>query len=133
MIQSFKDFLKKEKITEEETTKKLMLFEHNIYRRIDGTKNSYRQDTGNTNSMTLTHSHVYAKQNGKGKELYSVNIDGTGHDGNKGKEIPKNHADFFRNKGYEIKPDNILESLILESISNNDYQILILEERENKR
>ena len=123
----FKDFLNEQKVVEQ-----LNLFEHTIYKQIDGTRNSYRQDTGNTNNMTLTHSHVYAKPNGNGKELYSVNIDGTGHDGNRGKEIPKNHADFFRTKGYSINSDNILESLILENISVSEFEIIILEERENK-
>lgn len=124
----FIDFLQ-----EKQTLEQLMLFEHIIYKPIDGTKNSYRQDTGNTNNMTLTHSHVYAKLNGKGKELYSVNINGSGHDGYSGTEISPKHADFFRSKGYEIKPDNILESLMLESINSNDYQIFILEEKEITR
>lgn len=125
MIPSFKDFLKDKQIVEQ-----LMLFEHTIYKQIEGTRNSYRQDTGNKNNMTLTHSHVYAKPNGEGKKLYSVNIDGTGHDGNRSRSISKNHADFFRSKGYEIKPDNILECVILENINTNDYEILILEENE---
>ncbi|MDD5157871.1 hypothetical protein [Sulfurimonas sp.] len=125
MIPSFKDFLKEKQIVE-----KIMLFEHIVYKQIDGTKNSYRQDTGNTNNMTITHSHVYAKPNGNGKELYSVNIDGSTHDGYSGTEVPKKHADFFRTKGYEIKHDNILECLFLESLNKNDYEIIILEESE---
>ena len=127
MIPSFKDFLKEKQIVEE-----LMLFEHIIYKQIDGTRNSYRQDTGNTNNMTITHSHVYAKLNGSGKELYSVNIDGTGHDGYRGTEIPSKHADFFRSKGYEIKADNILECLFLESLNKDDYEIIIIKESETK-
>lgn len=120
----FKDFL-----NEKELVAQVMLFEHKIYKQINGTRNSYRQDTGNTNNMTLTHSHVYAKPNGNGKELYSANIDGTGHDGYRGTEIPKKHADFFRSKGYLIKDDNILENLILSNLHKDDYEIIILNER----
>lgn len=125
MIPSFKDFLNEKQIVE-----RIMLFEHTIYKQIDKSKNSYRQDTGNTNNVTLTHSHVYAKLNGNGKELYSVNINGSGHDGYSGTEIPKKHADFFRSKGYEIKPNNILEHLLLENINMNNYEIIILAESE---
>ena len=62
--------------------------------------------------MTIKHSHVYAKLKGSGKEIYSVNIDGSGHDGSRGIKIPDSHAEFFRRKGYRIPNDNILEGII---------------------
>jgi len=121
MIPSFKEFL-----NEKEITNKILLFEHIVYKNIPNTKNSYRQDTGNTNNMTLTHSHIFAKRNGQGKELYSVNIDGSGHDGSSGIEISTKQADFFRNKGYDIKTSNILESLNLNSLNYEEYELIII-------
>jgi hypothetical protein len=121
---SFKEFL-----AEIEKNKELInLFEHQTYKNIPGTKNSYREDPGNTNTMTSKHSHVYAKPTGRGNEIYSVNIDGSGHDGSSGKEIPSSHAEFFRNKGYSIPDDNILESLILSESIADEYELLIFED-----
>ncbi len=120
---SFKEFL-----NETNASKFIELFEHQIYKNIPGTKNSYRVDPANTNTMTSKHSHAYAKPNGKGSQLYSVNIDGTGHDGSSGKEIPGAHADFFRSKGYSIPDNNILENLILSESIADEYELLILED-----
>lgn len=78
--------------------------------------------------MTSKHSHVYAKQKGTGSQLYSVNIDGSGHDGSSGKEVPGAHADFFRGKGYNIPDNNILESLILTETVADEYELFIFEE-----
>ncbi len=86
------------------------LLEHQTYKKISGTNQSYREDSANTNSKTQQHVHVYAKLKGQGNQLYSVNMDGTGHDGNHGKKIPKKHADYFREKGYNIDQNNILEN-----------------------
>jgi len=108
-------------------TEQVHLFEHEVYTRIPGTKNSLRSDHGNTNTMTLDHSHVYAKLKGKGEELYAVNLDGSGHDGSSNIKIPELHADYLRKKGYKIKDDNILESLNYESISPNEYSLIIME------
>ncbi len=49
-------------------------FEHEVYKRIPGKKASYREDSAHTN-RSMKHCHVYAKPKGKGKEIYSVNID----------------------------------------------------------
>ena len=78
------------------------LFEHETYKLIPGTNNSYRTDAGNTNTQTIKHSHVFAKPKGSGSELFSVNIDGSGHDGSSGTEISSSHANYFRSIGYEI-------------------------------
>lgn len=116
---NFKQFIEK-KQTEKDDEQVINIFElsvshgglleHQTYKPILGTKQSYREDSANTNSKAQQHVHVYAKLKGRGKELYSVNIDGTGHDGNHGKEISSTHADFFRGKGYMIRANNIVEN-----------------------
>lgn len=103
------------------------LSEHNVYKKFPGKKASYREDHGNTNKLTIKHAHAYAKPKGKGKELYSVNMDGSGHDGYSGTEIPKDHADFFRSKGYQIDQTNILESITYSDLSENQYTLWIFE------
>jgi hypothetical protein len=105
----------------------IKLFEHKVYKLIPGTKNSYREDSGNTNTRTLQHSHTYAKPKGKGSQLYAVNIDGSGHDGSSGIEIPSSHADYFRSIGYRIASTNILESLFIEDINKDDFELILLE------
>ena len=108
-------------------SKRIEIFEHETYKRIPGTKNSYRTDSGNTNTKTIKHSHIYAKLKGGGSELYSVNIDGSGHDGSRGTELPQSHADHFRELGYSINPNNILESIDFEKISRNTYSLIFFE------
>jgi len=123
-MKSFKEYLAM--ITKSKTRNLFNLFEHQTYRRIPGTHNLYREDSGNTNTMTSKHSHVYAKSGNS--QIYSVNIDGSGHDGYSGTEIPKAHADFFRSKGYNISADNILESLELSGSMAKKYELVILED-----
>lgn len=117
--------------TEEQRLKKILeemlLFEHHTYKRIPGTRSSYREDPPHTN-ISLRHSHSYADVDGKGKQLYSVNIDGSGHDGNSGAEIPAAHADFFRNKGYKIPTSNVLESILPNVLLKDESQVFILED-----
>ena len=105
----------------------VQLFEHKIYKLIPGTTNSYRPDSGNTNTMVLNHSHVYAKPKGKGGQLYALNIDGSGHDCSTNIKIPASHANHFRDHGYNIKNNNILEGIDLEDISLNEYSLIIIE------
>jgi len=104
------------------------LYEHETYKRIPGTSNSYRQDPANTNTQTQRHAHVYAKLKGGGKELYSVNLSGSGHDGSSGIPIPTTHADYFRSIGYAIGPDNILESLNPEQLTQQGHELILLED-----
>lgn len=103
------------------------LLEYEEYKNIPGTNNSYRQDSGNTNTKTQKHVHVYAKQKGNGKEIYSVNVDGSGHDGYRGTKIPDSHADYFKKKGFNIKPDNILEWITPDTISSFSFYIVLEE------
>lgn len=87
------------------------VLEHLQYKNIPGTTNSYRIDAANTNTVTQRHAHVYAKANGGGKQLYSVNVDGTGHDGSSGITIPKEHGHYFKKSGFDIPSSLVLESL----------------------
>jgi len=102
--------------------------EHFTYKSIPGTQNSFRIDAQNTTTKTLKHAHVYAKPNGGGKQLYSVNIDGTGHDGSSGVVIPVKHADHLRGLGFVIPSNLTLESLDFAQLNPEDYEICILTE-----
>ena len=77
-MKSLKQFLA-ETDAKNKTLQAIELFEHETYKLIPGSKNSCRTDARNSNTKTLKHSHVYAKPKGRSKELYSVNIDGSGH------------------------------------------------------
>lgn len=126
-MKTFKQFLAASAQEDSGATQLVQLFEHEVYKLIPGTKNSYRTDSGNANIKTIRHSHVYAKPKGGGSELYSVSINGSGHDGSSGKAIPSAHADYFRSLGYEINSNNILESLELGKIDESSYTLLLLE------
>ena len=122
---SFKEFYYRRLLCESADR---LLLEFEVYRPIPGTKNSYRQDSANTNTLTQQHSHVFAKPRGGGKQLYAVNFDGSGHDGSSGTRISDVHADYFRSQGYSIPTDNILESLAATDIESHDYSLLILDD-----
>lgn len=124
----FKKFLKESDDKDQALRGCVGLFEHVLYKRIPGTSSSYRQDAGNTNTMTARHSHVYGKLNGKGAQLYAVNRDGSGHDGSSGLTIPATHADHFRSLGYAIPDTNILEWVDFDAIDAGHYSLLIVEE-----
>lgn len=124
---TFKQFLAENK-RDEAISQLTILFEYGYYKRVPGTENSYRQDSENTSTRVQRHSHVYAKLNGKGKKLYSVNVSGSGHDGSSGIEISAPHADFFRKKGYGIKSDNFLEKLSLEQLQKEAHLLILFEE-----
>lgn len=108
-------------------TKLSIALEHQTYKLIPGTRNSYRVDPQNTNTTTQRHVHVYAKPNGAGNQLYSVNLDGSGHDGSSGTLIPVGHAEYFRSIGFTI-PDNLaLESIDIDGLDPEIFEICILE------
>ncbi|CAE6837409.1 hypothetical protein [Paraburkholderia aspalathi] len=105
-----------------------LALEHQTYKNILGTQNSYRQDPANTNTHTQKHAHVYARPNGNGKQLYSINVDGSGHDGSSGTVIPLRHAEFFRSLGYTVPLNLALESLDFSELASGQYEICILNE-----
>lgn len=134
-MNSFEDFLKnkrdkqavkklKEAEAQKELERHLLLFEYEIYKSIPGTESSYREDKANTNTRTPKHVHVYAKPKGSGRELYSASVNGRGHDGSRGIEIPARHGDYFRSLGYEIPLTNILECEDLAGISADEYILI---------
>jgi hypothetical protein len=112
---------------EKEIIEQVQLFEHEVYKLIPDTKNSYREDSGNTTTKTIKHSNIYARPKGGGNQLYAVNTDGTGHDGSSGIEIPSSHANYFRSKGYKINTDNLLENFYIGDIKNEDFDLILLE------
>ena len=128
-MKRFKDFLRETKLNEvreQKLTELSLALEHQTYKKIPGTRNSLRIDPQNTSTLTQRHAHVYAKPNGGGKQLYSVNLDGSGHDGSSGTVIPASHAEHLRGLGFVI-PDNLtLESLDIDSLSPELYEICIL-------
>ncbi|MDV6344064.1 hypothetical protein [Nitrosomonas sp. Is37] len=128
-MKRFKDFLREKRDEREKKLCELFLaLEHHTYKNIPNTRNSLRVDSQNTNTLTQRHAHVYAKPNGGGKQLYSVNLDGSGHDGSSGAVIPANHAEYLRGLGFTI-PDNLtLESLDIDSLSPELYEICILDD-----
>jgi hypothetical protein len=118
-----------EKKERESRIKQLSLaLEHLTYKNIPDTNNSYRQDAANTNTKTEKHVHVYAKHDGKGKELYSVCLSGKGHDGSSGVVISQKHADYFRSCGYQVPQNLTLESIDFSEINEFEYKICILED-----
>jgi hypothetical protein len=102
------------------------LDEHKLYQNFPGEKTSFRIDPGNTSTVTQRHAHIFAKPEGKGKQLYSVNIDGTGHDGSSGTTISSSHASFLREKGFVVPTTNILEQLDPPSLEGSGYSLILL-------
>lgn len=79
-----------------------LLIQAYVIKTIPGTKGRTFQihlPFGEQRPGNQKHIHVYAKN---GTELYSLNIDGTAHDGYHGVQIPDVEADYFRSKGFEI-------------------------------
>lgn len=104
---TFKEFINEIEVVKVDLRDELLL-EHDKYQKIPKTQRTYRIDKANTSSLTQDHAHVYASKN---KQIYAVNIDGSGHDGNHGYEIPKRDAEYFRTIGFDIAQTNILENL----------------------
>jgi hypothetical protein len=61
----------------------------------------YRKDSPH-GGQGLNHYHVFKGKNGP--ELFSVNMDGTGHDGSSGAKVGKKPATYLRNQGVNISP-----------------------------
>ena len=96
------------------------------YQNIPKTQMSARFDSGNTNTLTQDHAHIFARPNGQGKELYSVNRSGTGHDGSSGQAISPKVASFLRAQGYRIPDNLVLESLELSAVLEDRYVLIVL-------
>jgi len=103
--------------------------ESNDYQRIPKTQMSARFDKGDTNKSTKDHAHIFAKQNGQGKQLLAINIDGTGHDGSSGKTIPKKVGDFLKTNGYIVPLNYVVESISISEALEDTFIILIVFEQ----
>ena len=96
------------------------------YQKVPGTQMSARFDSGNTNTLTQDHAHIFARPNGQGKELYSVNKSGTGHDGSSGQAIFPKVASFLKTHGYRIPENLVLENLDLSAALEDMYVLIVL-------
>lgn len=94
---------------------KQILLEFAQYKPIPGTKKSYRIDKQSTFTHVQKHAHVFEKPNGEGKELYAVNMDGSGHDGSKYPMTP-HEINFFKDLGFNIPDDGLIESVSFDSL-----------------
>lgn len=92
-----------------------LLVEHKLYKKIPRTNRFFRYDTGNSNTATDDHIHVY---DGKNSQLYAINRPGTSHDGSKA-VLGKKEIMFLRGMGFTVPDDGILEWIILDE--NKDY------------
>ncbi len=98
------------------------------YQRVPKTQMSVRFDNGNTNTKTRDHAHVFARLDGQGKQLFAVNIDGSGHDGSSGTPIPRKVGDFLKTKGYAIPVSFVVESMSLADALEDRFIIFIIYE-----
>lgn len=73
-----------------------------------------RYDSGNSNTSTQDHLHLFSKN---GKELYSINRNGTKHDGSKAK-LSSKEIDFLTKQGFNVPDDGLLESISIDSAKN---------------
>ena len=104
---------------------KQILLEYQEYKPITGTRKSYRIDKASSFTQVQKHAHVFAKPNGEGKELYAVNLDGTGHDGSKYQMEPY-EIKFFKDLGFKIPDNGLIECrTFLLSTSKDELFILL--------
>jgi hypothetical protein len=97
-----------------------LILEWEQYKKIPKTNLTYRYDTGNTNTKTKDHIHVFANNN----QLYAINIDGTAHDGSSAK-LGSKEIKFLKSIGFTPPQDGILEWITLDT--NKSYTALNLE------
>jgi hypothetical protein len=72
---------------------KSILREHELYKSIPKSTFNFRIDKAYPQFNIQRHIHIYDK---KGNEIYSVNFDGTGHDGYHNELLSNTIADFFK-------------------------------------
>ena len=129
-MKSFKDFLCG-RLAEQKA--KQLLAEWSCFSLIPGTKNSYTEHPASTSTLTQKHAHVYAKPQGGGKQLYAVNLDGSGHDGSEGSRISEKHAAYFRDLGYKVPENNILETVSLDVLNSSQFALIFTFTGEQER
>lgn len=90
-----------------------MLLEHNIYQRFGDTKSYYRLDKANNAPGQQRHIHVF--QDDKGRiQLFSINFDGTKHDGSK-RQLTSKEQSALTALGIPVPPNGLLECEVISS------------------
>jgi len=87
-----------------------LILEWEQYKNIPKTNFNYRYDTGNTNTKTSDHIHVFSKNN----QIYAINIDGTPHDGSKAR-LGSKEVKFLKSIGFTPPANGLLEWITLDS------------------
>ncbi len=87
-----------------------LLNEWKQYKNIPQTNLTYRYDSGNTNTKTIDHIHVYANNN----QLYAINKDGRPHDGSTAK-LGSKEIKFLKSIGFTPPSNGILEWITLDN------------------
>ena len=96
-----------------------MLLEYNIYQRFGDTKLYYRLDKGNNALGQQRHIHVFRDSKGR-IQLFSINFDGTKHDGSHYQLSTKEQA-ALTSLGIPVPPNGLLEC---EDIKNGKMLLL---------
>lgn len=89
------------------------LLEHNIYQRFGDTKLYYRLDKGNNAPGQQRHIHVFKDDKGK-IQLFSINFDGTKHDGSQ-RQLTSKEQSALTSLGIPVPPNGLLECEVLSS------------------
>ncbi len=120
----YKEYIVETIVFEDEEQKPFLeqqlILEWEQYKQIPKTNLTYRYDTGNTNTKTKDHIHVFAKNN----QLYAINIDGTPYDGSTAK-LGSKEVKFLKSIGFTPPKDGILEWYKLDT--NKAYSAMKLE------
>lgn len=83
------------------------LLEHNIYQKFGDTKLYYRLDKANNAPGQQRHIHVFKDNKGR-LQLFSINCDGTKHDGSK-RQLSSKEQSALTSLGIPIPPNGLLE------------------------
>lgn len=89
--------------------------------RIPGSVFKVRIDKANTNTNVQKHAHIFDL---KDNELYSVNFDGSAHDGYDGYEISKTVADYLQKKGFKLNKSRMIEYLNNSQLQDYYYTVI---------
>lgn len=83
------------------------LLEHNIYQKLGDTKLYYRLDKANNAPGQQRHIHVFKDDKGR-IQLFSINFDGTKHDGSK-RQLNSKEQSALTALGIPVPPNGLLE------------------------
>ena len=83
------------------------LLEHNIYQRFGNTKSYYRLDKANNAPGQQRHIHVFKDDKGR-IQLFSINFDGTKHDGTQ-RQLTTKEQEALTALGIPVPSNGLLE------------------------